>query len=229
MGGDVAARFFGESKRRALGVTAARDPPSTISAVSRNFATRSRLAFRAISNHDKCVTLDEQFATFLARDPTIDPSAYIARGTTLIGDVRIGPRASVWPGCVLRGDINFIEVGESTNLQDGTIVHLADQFPVRIGRFVTVGHGALLHACTVEDECLIGMRATILDGAVIGRNSILGAQTLITQRTFVPPGSLVVGVPGKVVRTLEPAEQAGIRRWAEKYLRVAEAHRRRAS
>ena len=148
-------------------------------------------------------------------------------GATLIGDVRVGPHASIWPGCVLRGDINFIEIGEGTNVQDGTIVHLSDEFPVRVGKFVTIGHAAMLHACTIEDECLIGMRATILDGAVIGRRSIIGAQALVTQGMIVPPGSLVLGVPGKVARVLSAEEQAGIRRWAEKYIHVAAAHRAR--
>jgi len=171
------------------------------------------------------VTLDEQFAAFLAKDPTVDPTAYIAAGATMIGDVRIGRLASVWPGCVLRGDINFIEIGEATNVQDGTIIHLADGYPVRIGKFVTIGHGAMIHACTIEDECLVGMRATILDGAVIGKNSIIGAQALVTQGMIVPPGSLVLGMPGKVEKTLAPEEQAGIRTWAEKYVKVAEAHR----
>lgn len=173
------------------------------------------------------MTLDEQLATFLAKEPTIDPTAYVAPGATLIGDVRLGPRASVWPGCVLRGDINFIEIGEATNVQDGTIIHLADDYPVRIGRYVTIGHAAIIHACTIEDECLIGMRATILDGAVIGDHSIIGAGALVTAGTVVPPGSLVLGVPGKVSRTLEPPEQADIRKWAEKYVKVAAAHRAR--
>jgi carbonic anhydrase/acetyltransferase-like protein (isoleucine patch superfamily) len=173
------------------------------------------------------MTLDEQFATFLAKEPTIDPTAYIAPGATLIGDVRLGPRVSVWPGCVLRGDINYIEIGEATNVQDGTIVHLADEYPVRIGRHVTIGHAAMIHACTIEDECLIGMRATILDGAVIGHHSIIGAQALVTQGTIIPPGSLVLGAPGKVTRVLEPQEQAEIRKWAEKYVKVAVAHRGR--
>ena len=151
----------------------------------------------------------------------------MAAGATLIGDVRLGPHASVWPGCVLRGDINFIEVGEGTNIQDGTIVHLADEYPVRIGRHVTVGHAAMIHACTIEDECLIGMQATVLDGAVIGRRSIIGAHSLVTQGMIVPPGSLVLGVPGRIVRTLDAEQQNGIRRWAEKYVRVAAAHRTR--
>ncbi|MGI8890656.1 MAG: gamma carbonic anhydrase family protein [Chthoniobacterales bacterium] len=192
-------------------------------------ATNERTGRSAISGHDGSMTLDERFATFLARDPTVDPTAYLAPGATLIGDVRIGPHVSVWPGCVLRGDINFIEIGEASNVQDGTIVHLASDYPVCVGKFVTIGHAAMIHACTIEDECLIGMRATVLDGAVIGRNSIIGAQALVTQRMIVPPGSLVLGVPGKVVRILSAEERAGIRKWAEKYVKVAEAHRARAS
>ena len=173
------------------------------------------------------MTLEERFATFLAKDPQIDASAYIAAGATLLGDVRIGPHASIWPGCVLRGDINFIEVGEGSNVQDGTIVHLADDYPVKIGRYVTIGHAAMIHACTIEDECLIGMQATILDGAVIGKNSIIGAHSLVTQGMVVPPGSMVLGVPGKVVRTLDPERQATLRKWAEKYVKVSAAHRKR--
>jgi carbonic anhydrase/acetyltransferase-like protein (isoleucine patch superfamily) len=175
------------------------------------------------------VTLEERFATFLAKDPSVDPTAYVAPGATLIGDVRLGPLASVWPGTVLRGDINFIEIGEGSNIQDGTIVHLADDHPVRIGRFVTIGHAAMIHACTIEDECLIGMQATVLDGAVIGRNSIVGAHSLVTQGTIVPPGSLVLGVPAKVVKALTAEQRAGIRHWAEKYIDVSAAHRKRTS
>ncbi|MGH8017550.1 MAG: gamma carbonic anhydrase family protein [Opitutaceae bacterium] len=172
------------------------------------------------------MNLDEQFATFLARDPRVDPTAYVAPGATLIGDVRLGFNCSVWPGTVLRGDINFIEVGEGTNIQDGTIVHLADDHPVRVGKYVTIGHAAMIHACTIEDECLIGMQATILDGAVIGRNSIVGAHALVRQGTIVPPGSLVVGVPA-TIKPLAPEKQATIRHWAEKYIKVAAAHRAR--
>ncbi len=170
------------------------------------------------------MTLNEQVATFLAKEPAIDPTAYVALGATLIGDVRLGPHVSVWPGCVLRADINFIEIGEATNVQDGTIIHLADEYPVRIGRYVTIGHAAMIHACTIEDECLIGMRATVLDGAVIGHHSIIGAGALVTQGAIIPPGSLVLGVPGKVTRTLEPQEQTKILKSADKYVKLAAAH-----
>lgn len=173
------------------------------------------------------MTLEEQFATYLAKDPDIDPTAYVAKGATIIGDVRLAAKSSVWPGCVLRGDINSIEVGEGSNVQDGTIVHLADNFGVKIGNYVTIGHAAIIHACTIEDECLIGMGATVLDGAVIGKNSVVGANTLITQGTIVPAGSMVIGVPGKVVKTLTTEQQGGLRKWAEKYVRVSAAHRAR--
>ena len=125
------------------------------------------------------------------------------------------------------GDINSIEIGEGTNIQDLAMVHLADDYGVKVGRYCTIGHSAIIHACEIGDECLIGMQATVLDGAVIGKNSIIGAHSLVTQGTIVPPGSLVMGVPGKVVKSLSPAQQADIRHWAEKYVKVAAAHRAR--
>jgi carbonic anhydrase/acetyltransferase-like protein (isoleucine patch superfamily) len=145
----------------------------------------------------------------------------------VLGAVKLAARTSVWPMVVLRGDINEIEVGEGTNLQDGTIVHLADEYPTRIGCYVTAGHRATIHACTVEDECLIGMGSTILDGAVIGRGSIIGAHALVTHGMKVPPGSLVLGCPGKVARQLSAEESGGLRDWAEKYVVMAQHHRRR--
>lgn len=173
------------------------------------------------------MTLQERLDTFLSREPQADPSAYIAAQATVIGAVTLGPKTSVWPGCVLRGDINTIEVGEGSNIQDGSVVHLADEHGVKIGRYVTVGHMAMIHACTIEDECLIGMHATILDGAHIGKNSIVGAGALVTKNTIVPPGSLVLGSPAKVVKTLSEQEQQGLKNWAEKYTHVAQAHKKR--
>jgi carbonic anhydrase/acetyltransferase-like protein (isoleucine patch superfamily) len=169
--------------------------------------------------------LARRLKKFLGQEPQVDPTAYIAPQAAVIGAVKLGPRSSAWPGCVLRGDINFIEVGEGTNIQDGAVVHLADDFPAVIGKFVTIGHLAIAHACVIEDECLIGMRATILDGAVIGRQSIVGAAALVTKGMKVPAGSLVVGSPGRVVRKLTKAERAEPRRLAEKYVQVAEGHR----
>jgi gamma-carbonic anhydrase len=170
------------------------------------------------------MTLPERLAKFLGQPPRVDPSAFVHPRATVLGDVRLGPRSSVWPSAVLRGDINFIEVGEASNIQDGAIIHLADDHPAVIGNYVTVGHGAIVHACTVEDECLIGMHATLLDGAVIGRQSIVGANALVPHGMQVPEGSLVLGVPAKVVRPLTADERAGLKGWAEKYVEVAKAH-----
>jgi len=160
-------------------------------------------------------------ARFLFVQPQIDPTAYVAPQAVVIGDVQLAARSSIWPTAVLRGDINFIEIGEGSNIQDGSIVHLADDLPTRVGKLVTVGHRAILHACTVEDECLIGMGATILDGAVIGKGSIVGAHALVTKGTRIPPGSLVMGTPAKVVRPLNPDEITGIRTWADHYIELA--------
>lgn len=173
------------------------------------------------------MTLEARLARHLGCEPQVDPSAYVARDAIVIGDVRIGARASVWHGCVLRGDINSIEVGEESNVQDGTIVHLSDDFGVKIGRGVTIGHAAMVHACTIEDGCLIGMQATILDGAVIGAESIVGANALVTQHTVIPAGSLVLGSPAKVVRPLTAEERTRGRDLAGKYVLVSAAHKKR--
>ncbi len=167
---------------------------------------------------------ERERARFLFVAPRIDPAAYVSPHAVVMGDVRLGPRASVWPMAVLRADINFIEIGEGSNIQDGCVVHLAEDLPVVVGRLVTVGHGAILHACRVEDECLIGMRATVLDGAVIGRGSIVGAHALVTKETRIPPGSLVMGTPAKVVRALRAEEIAGIRVWADHYVALGPIH-----
>ena len=175
------------------------------------------------------MTLQERLERNLGQTPQIHPSAYIAPGSTVLGDVVIGEQSSVWPGAVLRGDINSIRIGDCTNIQDGAILHLADDYPTILGNHVTVGHAAVVHACTVEDEVLIGMHATILDGAVIGKGSIIGAHTLVKAGMQVPPGSLVLGVPGRIQRQLTPEEQANNLALAEKYLQVSAAHKIRVS
>lgn len=168
---------------------------------------------------------EETVATHLSRKPDIDPTVFIAPGAAVMGDVVLGPLSSVWYQCVLRADIQRIEIGEGSNIQDATIIHLASDIGTVVGDYVTVGHRAILHACTVGDEVLVGMGAIVMDGAVIGSRSIVGAGALVPQGMEVPPGSLVLGSPGRVVRTLEPEEQSGIRHWAEKYVKIAREHR----
>jgi gamma-carbonic anhydrase len=170
------------------------------------------------------MTVQERLARFLGCVPDVKDAAFVAPNATVLGDVALGANSSVWYGCVLRGDINSIRIGEGTNVQDGTIVHLADDHGVRVGRHTTIGHAAIIHACEIGDECLIGMGATILDGARIGDRCIVGANALVAQRFTAPPGSMILGVPAKVVRGLTDEEQRGLRRWAEKYIEVARAH-----
>src|SRR5262245_49798125 len=162
--------------------------------------------------------LERQLNRFLRRQPKLGKGVYIAKGAIVLGDVTIGKNSSVWYNAVVRGDINRIAIGQQTNIQDNAVLHLADDFPCVVGNLVTVGHSAVVHACTVGDEVLIGMGAIILDGAVIGKQSIIGAKALVTQGTKIPPGSLVLGAPAKIVRALTPKERAGLRYWADKYV-----------
>jgi carbonic anhydrase/acetyltransferase-like protein (isoleucine patch superfamily) len=177
----------------------------------------------------KVLKLSERLSTYLDKKPTLGDGVFIAPSATIIGDVRLGAGASVWYGAVLRGDINFISIGEGTNLQDGVIGHLADDFPLEVGNFVTIGHGAVIHACVIEDECLIGMNATVLDGARIGRQSIVAAGTVVPQGMQVPEGSLVAGIPATTRKALSPERRKGLRKWAEKYVEVAKAHHARVN
>lgn len=150
--------------------------------------------------------------------PEIDPSAFIAASGDVIGRVKLGEESSVWYNATVRGDINEIVIGPRSNVQDSAVIHVSDDLPTIIGELVTVGHSAILHACTIKDEVLVGMGAIVLDGAVIGDRSIIGAGALVTGGTIVPPGSLVLGSPAKVVRTLSPEEQEKVKVWAEKYV-----------
>ncbi len=171
----------------------------------------------------------ERLAQYLDARPRIHESAYVAPGADLIGDVTVGAEASVWFQTVLRGDINRIVLGPRSNIQDGAVVHLADDYGVQVGELVTVGHKAILHACTIGDEVLVGMGAIVLDGAEIGARSIIGAGALVTGGKKFPPGSLILGSPAQVVRTLSLEEQAGIKVWAEKYVALSRAYRERAA
>jgi gamma-carbonic anhydrase len=161
--------------------------------------------------------------------PQIAASAYVDRSSVIIGDVVIGEDASVWPGCVVRGDVHYIRIGHRTNIQDGSVLHvMKDQYPLVLGDDVTVGHSVTLHGCTVESKVLIGMRCTILNGAVIGTNSIIAAGTLITERTVIAAGSLVMGSPGKVKRALAAADIETIGMYATRYSGYKEIYRAEA-
>jgi len=168
--------------------------------------------------------IKERLARHLGRTPDVSQASFVAPNATVVGDVKLGRLSSVWYGAVLRGDIHTIEIGEGTNIQDLAVVHLADDYGVKIGRYTTIGHSAIIHACQIGDECLIGMGATILDGAVIGDHCIVGANSLVTQRFAAPAGSMILGSPAKIVRPLKEAELMGLRAWAEKYVEVAAAH-----
>ena len=135
---------------------------------------------------------------FKGKMPQIDQSVYIAEGAKIIGDVTIGAEASIWFNCVLRGDIDYIQIGQRTNIQDGTIVHLDHGFPCVVGNDVTIGHRAIIHGCTIESGAMISMGATILTGARIGKNAIIGAGAVVT--SDVPPFQIAAGVPAKIIR-----------------------------
>jgi carbonic anhydrase/acetyltransferase-like protein (isoleucine patch superfamily) len=158
-------------------------------------------------------------------DPSIHPSAFVARGAVVVGDVRLAAHSSVWYNAVLRGDIQYVEVGEYTNIQDGCIMHVENDRPCIVGDHVTVGHGVIMHACTIETGCLIGMGSIILSGAVIGRGSVVAAGAVVTENARVEPFSLMVGVPAKLFRRLEEGDVETNLKWARKYAAVAEVHR----
>jgi carbonic anhydrase/acetyltransferase-like protein (isoleucine patch superfamily) len=153
--------------------------------------------------------------------PLVAEGVFIAPGAVVVGAVELGAESSIWFGSVLRGDINRIVVGARSNVQDGSVLHVSDDHACVLGERVTVGHRAVVHACTVEDEVLVGMGAVILDGARIGARSIIAAGALVTKNMQVPPGSLVMGSPGKVVRALTAEEQAANARLALKYVEVS--------
>jgi carbonic anhydrase/acetyltransferase-like protein (isoleucine patch superfamily) len=164
--------------------------------------------------------------SFRGRKPQIAASAYVDPQAVLIGDVTIGADSSVWPGVVIRGDVNFIRIGARTNIQDGSILHvMRDTHPLILGDNVTVGHAAVLHGCTIESRCLIGMGSIILNGAKIGAGSIVAAGTLVPEGTDVPPGSLFLGHPGKFRRALTEADQDSIDAYAQRYVEYKEAYK----
>lgn len=152
------------------------------------------------------------------RLPVVDPTAFVDSSAQVIGDVTIGAESSVWMNVVIRGDVHAIRIGARTNVQDGTIVHaMRGTFPTTIGDAVTIGHGAVVHGCTIQDRVLIGMGAIVLNGAKVGADCIVAAGSIVTERREVPPGSLVMGSPARVVRPLRDDEIRSIARYAEHY------------
>ncbi|MCL6558866.1 MAG: gamma carbonic anhydrase family protein [Firmicutes bacterium] len=158
--------------------------------------------------------------------PVIDETAFIAPGVVVVGRVEIGPHASIWYNSVVRGDVDTVKVGRYTNIQDGCILHQEENIPLVVGERVTVGHGVILHGCTVEDNAFIGMGATILNGARIGAGAVVGAGSLVLQGQEIPPGTLALGSPAKVVRTLSEGEIEVFRSSVDRYLKNAELHKK---
>ena len=157
--------------------------------------------------------------------PRIHPTAWVVPDATVIGDVTLGEESSVWYGAVLRGDINRIIIGPRSNIQDNAVVHIDTGDETTLGELVTVGHSAIVHACHIDNEVLVGMGAIVLDGAEIGARSIIGANALVTLGMKIPPGSLVLGSPAKIKRTLTLDEQKDIARWAWSYVETAKHFR----
>ena len=163
---------------------------------------------------------------FRNKSPLIDSTALVVENATLVGEVYIGKYSSVWFSAVLRGDIESISIGDYTSVQDGSVIHVAENLPTKIGNYVTIGHGAILEGCIVEDFSLIGIGATILNEVVIGKNSIIAAGTVVTPRTIIPAYSMVMGIPGKVVRQIGEEESSYLKEHAEGYVRLMKEYKK---
>jgi carbonic anhydrase/acetyltransferase-like protein (isoleucine patch superfamily) len=159
--------------------------------------------------------------------PKIDPSVFIAPGADVIGRVHLAKDASIWFGSVLRGDVNEIHIGEGTNIQDGSILHVDDDHACLIGGRVHVGHHVNLHACRVEDGAMIGIGAIVLSGVQVGAESIIGSGSVVLEGTIIPPRSLAVGIPARVVRSVTDEDLGYVRRWVEKYILLAQDYKQR--
>jgi len=157
----------------------------------------------------------------------VHPTAFVAPGAVVVGNVALGARSGIWFNAVLRGDIDRIVVGDDSNVQDGTVVHTDDGSPALIGARVTIGHGAVIHGCTIEDDSLIGMGAIVLSGARIGAGSLVGAGALVRERQVIPPGSIVLGMPAKVASQVSDEHRAGMRRGWQHYVALARSYQER--
>ena len=165
---------------------------------------------------------------FRGISPRVAASAYIDPAATVIGDVGIGEHSSIWPGATLRGDIDPIDVGDETNIQEGVVVHTDSGFPTTIGNRVTIGHAAVIHGCTIEDDALIGIGAIVLNGARVGKGAVVAAGSLVTEGMEVPPATLVIGAPAKPRRLVSAEEQARFRKAVQRYVERAAAYKEQA-
>lgn len=164
--------------------------------------------------------------TYKGITPKIDPTVFLADGVHIIGDVEIGKDSSIWYNTVIRGDVNYIRIGERTNIQDNTVVHVTNKkFPTHIGSNVTIGHSAVIHACTINDYSLIGMGAVILDDATVEKFSLIAAGAVVTMGMVIPEGTLAAGVPAKVVRTLTEDERKFLIQSAQNYVDYVATYR----
>ncbi len=171
--------------------------------------------------------LNERLSRYFKSSPKVDATAFVHPSAILIGDVILEAHVSIWPGAVLRADINSIIIEEGSNVQDHAVIHVADDHPCQIGKNVVVGHAAVIHASNVQDNCLIGIHATVLDGATIGEGSLIAAGALVPPGMYVPPHSLAMGIPCKIIRKRTQDEMAYTSRLALKYQKIAQAYRQR--
>jgi carbonic anhydrase/acetyltransferase-like protein (isoleucine patch superfamily) len=162
---------------------------------------------------------------FLQNDLRIDPTAFVAPGAVLLGQVTIGRDSSVWYGVVVRGDMEPIVIGSGSNVQDGTVIHVDVGMPTQIGNGVTIGHRAVVHGCVVGDGCLVGMGSVVLSGSRLGAGSLIAAGAVVREGMEVPPGVLVAGVPGKILRPLKPEEMQRVAANALSYVEYARRYR----
>jgi carbonic anhydrase/acetyltransferase-like protein (isoleucine patch superfamily) len=160
----------------------------------------------------------------MSSDTPKKSAEFVAENATIVGDVTLGKNTGIWFGAVLRADNDSITVGDGSNIQDNCVVHVSDKHPVTIGKNVSIGHGAIVHGCTIKDRVLVGMGAIILNGAEIGEDTIIGAGAVVTENKIIPPGSLVMGVPGKVIKELTEDQKRSIERKAEIYRGLAERY-----
>ena len=174
----------------------------------------------------RTVTSRRQLVSFRGYRPKVASSVFVAKGAWIIGRVTIGQGSNVWFNAVLRGDVEALEIGEFTNIQDGAIVHADENLPSHVGNHVTIGHQAIIHGCTIGDETLVGMGAIIMNGSRIGRQCLIGAGALLTEKFSAPDGSLIYGAPAKIVSQLSDHERSRLKHSAELYYQLAQQYRR---